>query len=418
MNWFSKLFKGEERSLENPNIPLSRFSEYFNFPAASETGITVTTAKALEVPAIWCAVNFLSDTIATLPLKLFERTDTGSVPVSGSDLYSILHDAPNPELTSFKWRKQMMTTTLTEGRSYSFIERSPAGFVLNIWPLDPANVTVKQEMGRTTYEVRQGSGGMVVFNADEIIDLPFILDSNGLDYYSPVYKLRNAIGLSIALEAYASKFFQSGGVPPLQLVGPFSSPASAERASFDVQEAVKAVRAKGGNVLPLPTGHELKPIGMDPSEGQMTEARRFQIEEVARIYGLPPVFIQDLSRATFNNVEQQALGLVKHTLSSWISVWEQELNLKLFGRGNRGQYVKFSVDGLLRGDFSTRMAGYATAITNGIRTPDEVRALEDLPPMGDNAEKLWIQGAMTPIDLPLVEGATIPLDSQGEGNDN
>ena len=384
--------KEERASLENPNTTLSAF--FAGMP--SETGVVVTHENALSVPAVWAAVNFLSDTIASLPLKVYEKDGENTVPLSNDPVYNILHDAPNDEMTSFKWRKVMMTTVLTRGRSFSFIERSPAGIILNIWPLDPDRVTLEHRMGRTTYKYRDSDAREVIFDSSEIIDLPFMLDSDGLNFYNPVERLKNTIGLAIALETYASKFFSSGGVPPLQLVGPFNSPATAERAAFDIGAAIKGVRSKGGNVLPMPTGHELKPIGTDPTEGQMTEARRFQVEEVARIYGIPPVFLQDLSRATFNNVEAQALGLVKHTLGQWIQLWEQELNLKIFGRGNNTQFAKFSLDGLLRGDFSTRMAGYATSISHGIRTPNEVRELENLPSL-EGGDDLMIQGATIKI---------------------
>lgn len=163
----------------------------------------------------------------------------------------------------------------------------------------------------------------------------------------------------------------------------------------------------------MPVGHELKAIGYKPEESQLTDARRFQIEEIARIYGLPPVFLQDLTRSTFSNTEQQGLHLVKHTLSSWLAAWESELNLKLFGR-QRSQFAKFNVDGLLRGDFATRMNGYATAVQNAIRTPDEIRALEDLPPKGDTADELHIQGATVPLGQQSTPQAA-PAD---EGSDD
>jgi HK97 family phage portal protein len=147
--------------------------------------------------------------------------------------------------------------------------------------------------------------------------------------------------------------------------------------------------------MALPVGHELKSIGFSPEQMQLIELQRFCIEQIARIYSLPPVFLQDLSTGTFSNVEQQDLHFVKHTLRRWIEQTEQEMTLKLFGRTS-DLHIRFNLDSLLRGDLLTRMQGYSTAIQNGIRTPNEVRDLEELEPM-PNGDDLLIQGATVPM---------------------
>ena len=168
----------------------------------------------------------------------------------------------------------------------------------------------------------------------------------------------------------------------------------------------------------MPSGHELKPVGIDPQKSQMVEARRMQIEEIARVFDLPPVFLQDLTHGTFSNTEQQDLHFVKHTLTQWLEAWEQELNLKLFSARNRTKFVEFNVDGLLRGDFKTRMDGYAIAIQNAINTPDEVRAMENWPKKGDDADKLHIQGATVPLGSQNVPGAAAPAVAPANDNTN
>jgi HK97 family phage portal protein len=150
--------------------------------------------------------------------------------------------------------------------------------------------------------------------------------------------------------------------------------------------------------MALPAGHEMKSIGFNPEQMQLLELQRFSIEQIARIYSLPPVFLQDLTHGTFSNTEQQDLHFVKHTLKRWIEQTEQEMNLKLFPRGS-DLYVEFNVDGLLRGDFGTRMAAHATSIQNGIRTPNEVRTIENMP---DRPEG----------DVLLIQGATVPMGTQ------
>lgn len=382
-------------SLENPQVPLSDVNAWRQLLGEwnSVAGVTVTNETALEVAALWCAVNFIAGSFASLPLQLFVETEDGRDTAKKDPLYALLHDAPNPEWTSFAWRKYSMINVLAGGgRSYTFIEKNKAGRVINLWPLDPTKMTVKRNGGRKTYEY-DDAGRKLTYRADEIIDVAFMLKPDGVSHVDPISKLKGTIGLTIALEQYAQKFFANGGVPPLALYGPVGSPAAASRASADVTQAIKDANAERRNVLIMPTGHELKPVGVDPQKSQMEEARRFQIEEIARIYSLPPVFLQDLTHGTFSNTEQQDLSYVKHCLTQWLEAWEQELNLKLFTPRNKTKFVEFNVDGLLRGDFKTRMEGYAKGIQNAILTPDEARAAENRPSKGGAADKLQIQGA-------------------------
>ncbi|WP_354316599.1 phage portal protein [Sinorhizobium fredii] len=361
-------------------------------------GVVVTHETALEVPAVWCAVNFIANTIASLPLQVFKKSGEGRDTVESDPLYGILHDAPNDELTSFMWRKGMMINVLLRGRGVSFIERNKAGRVMNIWPLDTDKLTIERKSGRKLYQYDDG-GRKVTYAANEVLDLTFMLKPDGVSHVDPVTKLRGAVGLSLALDEYARKFFANGGVPPLALYGPMPSPAAATRASQDVEKAVRDANAERRNVMIMPAGHELKAVGVDPDKSQMVESRRMQIEEIARIFGLPPVFLQDLTHGTFSNTEQQDLALTKHLISQWVKAWEQELNLKLFSARNRAKFCEFNIDGLLRGEFRTRMEGYAKGIQNAIYTPDEVRAMENWPKHGGEAEKLHIQGATVPLGM-------------------
>ncbi|WP_088346293.1 MULTISPECIES: phage portal protein [Rhodomicrobium] len=394
-------------SLESPSVSLAdaaAWQSLFGAWASSAAGVAVSRDSALGVPAVWAAVNFIASTIATLPLDLYQRTGDDRALAVKDPLYAILHDDVNEEMSSFAWRKLAMQNVLLSGRSCSFIERNVARRIINLWPLDPAKVTVTRREGKTRYLYREGTRERV-YAAAEIIDIPWMLRSDGLSHYEPIERLRNTIGLAIAMEEYAAKFFRGGGVPPLQLVGPMETPGAIARAATDITEALQAARSEGRPILPMPLMHELKAIGFDPEKGQLTDSRRFQLEELARMYQLPPVFLQDLTKGTLANTEQQDLHFVKHTLSQWIKAWEQELNLKLFGPRRRDRFVEFNVDGLLRGDFKTRMEGYAKAIQNAINTPDEIRAMENWAAHGGDAGKLHIQGATVPLGQQLQRGA-------------
>lgn len=389
--------KSEKRSIENPQVPISSHNilAFLGLDSSiSAAGVNVTIDSALGVPAVWDAVNFLSGTLAGLPLHVYRRVGDGRERVNGG-LATLLHDAVNDDMSSFEWRKYKFVQALSEGRGVSFIERSDAGRILNLWPLDPSRLKITRENGRKVYTYTD-DGRTLRYAATEVIDLPFMLKSDGLSHRSPILSNKNAIGLGIALEQYASKFFQNGGIPPLALKGPFASQEGVQRAIANVTEALKKASEEKRNVLVLPPDHELIPLGVDPQKSLLVEAQRFIIEQVARIYQLPPTFLQDLTHGTFSNTEQQDLHFVKHTLKRWVEQFEQELNLKLFGRTNQRQYVEMNVDGLLRGDFKTRMDGTATAVQNGLLTPNEARAMDNRPAK-PNGDDLMIQGATVPL---------------------
>lgn len=384
-------------SIENPNIPISAESiiEALVIGGISATGIKVNLENALSVPAVWAAINFISGTLASLPLHLYKRTDDGSEKVS-DELSVLLHDAVNDQCTSFEWRKYSYERTLSGGRSITHIERSSSGKVLALWPLDPSKITVKRQSGKKKYIYKPSKGTPETYDAADVIDIPFMLKADGITALSPILTNKDTIGLGIAATNYGSKFFNKGGVPPFVLVGNFQSGGALKRASDDMEEAVMKASREGRSAVAVPAGHEIKPIGADPEKSQLVELKRFVVEEVARIYSLPPNFLQDLTRATFTNVEQQDLHLVKHTLKRWAEQTEQELNLKLFGFGKREYFVKYNLDGIQRGDLKARMESYAQGIQNGVLKPNEARELENRPsdPAGN---QLMIQGATVPL---------------------
>lgn len=397
MGLLDRFKRSEKRNLENPKIPVSskdlvKFFGLDNF--ASKSGVLVNNDTALGVPAIWAAVNFISGTLAGLPLHVYRKTDNGRERVN-SGFAATLNSAVNDDLTSFNWRKYLFQEALTGGRSITYIQRTRRGLPVDLYPLDPNGVTVEMGSNANGFPVKKYKFNNKVYDATDIIDIAFMVKSNQLDTRGPIATNKDAIGMAIAASNYGSKAFQAGGIPPAVLQGPFTSGSAASRASEDVAAATQKLADEGRPVLALPMGHELKTVGFSPEQMQLLELQRFTIEQIARIYSLPPIFLQDLTRSTFTNSEQQDLHFVKHTLKRWIEQFEQEMNLKLFGR-RANQYVEMNVDGLLRGDFKTRMEAHATSVQNGIRTPNEVRDLENLTAR-DEGDNLMIQGATVPI---------------------
>jgi len=372
----------------------------------------VTIESALTVPAVWAAVSFLSRTLAALPLHAFRNVDDKPERIKGG-LETLIHEAPNPEWTSFKLRQHFWQQVFTGGRGLLYIERSGSNIV-GLWPIDPTKAQFKRTAtGVTTYKV-----GDKTFSASEIIDVPFMLKADGLCHYGPITQGAATIQLALAMNDYGSTFFAGGGVPPLALVGPLPTGAEAmKRALADVQRAIDEARASGKPIVNIPPGYELKPIGIDPDKGQMTDGQRFVVEQIARLFNLPPVFLQDLTRATFTNSEQQDLHLVKHLVGQWAQAFEEECNLKLFGQRNGGRYVEHNLDGLLRGDFKTRADAVASLVNCGVYEPNTGRKYMGQEPSSDPAaDKLYMQGATVPLGKQPNAGTPPPEDGGQDEN--
>lgn len=358
----------------------------------------VSMEEALGVPAIWAAVNFISGTIAGLPLHVYDKTPTGKKRVKPSrvnPVVALLHDSVNDGLSSFQWRFDMFSTgVLTEGRFVTYIERDERGQPVNLFPLPGATVKLLAN-GRKQYSHKAG-GKTVAYDEADVLDVTFMLKSDLVTHRSPLRQCAVAIGKAVNANEFGSKLFKNGGLPAFALTGPFQSGKAAERAGVDIANAAKEAARKGSTVLAIPGGHDLKQLGSDPDKMQLVAAQAFAVTEIARIYSLPPTFLQDLERATFSNSEQQDLHLVKHTMKRWLEQLEAEMNLKFFGRGSN-RIVEFNLDGLLRGDYKTRMEGNSTAIQTGQLTPNEARAMDNREPL-DGGDKLYIQGATVPLD--------------------
>lgn len=406
--------KEERASPEDPRVPISSeaFLSFFGVQSGNLPAVTIDTA--LTVPAVAAAVAFLSGSMANLPLHAFRVKSDNSERISGG-IASILNEAPNDEWTSFGWRRYFWQQVFTGGRGLSWVERV-GGNVVGIWPMDPGNTQVKRVNGRKLYE----TGGKT-YPAADVIDIPFMLRRDQLGVYSPVMMGAKAIQLALAMNDYASGFFAGGGVPPLALVGPMpAGPDAVKRAQGDIKRAIDAAKSNNEPVFPIPAGYELKPVGFDPAKGQMTEARQFQVVEIARVYNLPPVFLQDLTHGTFSNTEQQDLHLVKHLIAQWAKAFEEELNLKIFGRKSKSRYAEHNLDALMRGDFKSRIEALAKGVQTSLYTPDEARALDNRPKVkgGDVA---YMQGATVPLGTtptPTTTPTTTPAEPGDNGDDN
>jgi HK97 family phage portal protein len=416
-------------SLENPSVSLTdprAFELIFGAEGRSFSGEQVNEATALGVPAVRCAVNTIAGALSSIPLQLFRKANHGPVKSDRDPLYRILHDVVNEDMmTSFAWRKWMFTRLLLGGRAFTFIERNTAsGKVTNLWPLDPTKVTVRKDGFKRIYEFEPATGPKVIYQSNEIIDLALELGSDGFTHISPIYSARNAIGVAIAACRYQSITFENGGVPSLVMTGPIASPAGAVRAGSDISEGLRRQSREKRNVMFLPPGFDIKPVGFDPEKTQLLEAQKFAVIEIARVYNIPPTLLHDLTNGTYSNTEQGSLAFVKNTLMPIAEMFEQEINTKLFlSVNNRNNFAELNMEGLLRGDFPSRMKGYQSAIYSGVLTMNEARAMENRPDL-PGGDELFVQSGTMPIqslpaynpaagDVPITPS---PLADPGEGD--
>lgn len=404
MGWRDTIFGGafatpEKRAAPEGSITQSAaIGDWMRFFGLDDANLPhVTIDSALQVPAVADAVGFLSSALAALPMHLFKDARAGAEKID-TGLGMMLRDAVNPELSSYDWREWHWTQVFTGGRALTYIERKGNGEPVSLWPMDPAYSSVERKNGRKQYRF----GSKEVYDAADVIDLCWMPKSDLLGHYGPVNRGAKAISLALAMQDYSSKLFAKGGLPPLGLRGAMpTGPAATQRMLEDVKAAIDKAAEMQLPIAAMPSGYELQPLGFDPQKGQLVEGKKFIITEIARLYRLPPVFLQDLEHGTFSNTEQQDLHLVKHTLTQWCVKFEQQLNLKLFGPRTAKRYVKHNIDGLLRGDFRTRMEGYARGVQSGVLMPSEARTKEDLP---------FVPGS----NQLMVQGATVPLDQAGD----
>lgn len=407
--------RAEQRSgsIENPTVPVSQTTEFMTFFGMDSVKLPhVSIDSALTVPAVLAAVAFLSRTMATLPLHAYRDTKDGAERLTGRTATTI-HDAPNDQMGAFKFRQHFWQNVFTGGRGLAWIERN-GSVVEALWLFDPRKVAIKRRGLELVYISDKKE-----YPAADVIDVPFMLKEDQTSHWGPIRLAAKAIQLALAMNDYGSTFFAGGGIPPLAMTGPAVAGNQVKRVMADLWSTIKAARDSGKPIFPMAPGYELKPIGIDPEKGQMTEARLYQVQEIARVYQLPPAFLQDLSRGTFSNVEQQDLHLVKHLISQWAKAYEDELNLKLFGRGRTARYVEHNLDGLQRGAFKGRIEGIARAIQTAQMTPNEARALENRPKhKNPAADELLVQGATVVLGTQPLEPTQPEKDEYGDGNDD
>jgi HK97 family phage portal protein len=403
MSVFGKLFKARDK----PQDTLNGSGYSFMF-GRTVSGQSVNERSAMQMSAVYACVRILAESVASLPLHFYQYNDTGGKEKAvNHPLYWLLHDEPNPEMSSFSFRETLMTHLLLWGNAYAQIVRNGRGEVIALYPLMPDRMVVDRDArGRIYYEYTRsdsdantlGKKSSVILSPEDVFHIPG-LGFDGLVGYSPIAMAKQAIGMGLACDEYGAAFYQNGAQPGGVLEHP-----NVVKDPKRVRESWNAIYQGSRNahrIAVLEEGMTYKPISISPEQAQFLETRKFQIDEIARIFRVPPHMIGDLEKSSFSNIEQQSLEFVKYTLAPWISRWEQAIQRSLLLMSERTRYfARFNVEGLLRGDYQSRMNGYAVARQNGWMSANDIRELEslDLIPAEQGGDLYLINGNMTKLE--------------------
>jgi len=352
----------------------------FNAFGASKTnsGVNVTPSNALEVSAVWSAVRLISGTIASLPFDVFQRTSNGKTEARSHPLYTLLHDTWNPVagISSFVGRELLAVHLLVWGNAFFEIERNRAGQVIALWPIHPTAVSVtRDEAGRKLFRVRV-DGEEIVLRGDSILHVPG-MGTDGVAGLIPMLVQREAIGLSKAATEYSARFFSNSSVPPgiLRVNAPLRQEQEAK-----LRKAWETASSGLSNAhrIAVLSGVEFQSMGMSARDSQLIEARKLSVTDVARIFNLPPHLLGDTGAISYASVEQSMLAYVMHCIQPLCRRIESEMNMALMPPG---MFCQLDLRGLMRGDNASRAAFYVAMVNNGLMPPNEIRSLEDLPPL-------------------------------------
>lgn len=404
MGLINKLFKSRDHPKIDNRTVGSSCSFYMG---GSSAGKNVNERSAMQMTAVYSCVRILAEAVAGLPLHLYRyKEDGGKERAIDNNLYHLLHDEPNKEMSSFIFRETLMTHLLLWGNAYAQIIRNGKGEVVALYPLMPNKMQVdRDENGELYYiytrssdEAKTMEGVTVYLTPRDVLHIPG-LGFDGLVGYSPIAMAKNAIGLAIATEEYGAKFFANGAAPSgvLEHPGTIKDP-SRLRENWN---STFGGSANSGKVAVLEEGMKYTPISISPEQAQFLETRKFQIDEIARIFRVPPHMVGDLEKSSFSNIEQQSLEFVKYTSDPWVIRWEQSLSRALLNEDEKRKYFfKFNLEGLLRGDYESRMSGYAVARQNGWMSANDIRELENMDkiPAEDGGDLYLINGNMLPLN--------------------
>lgn len=402
---FNRVFR---RARDEPAGPGTRNAvsdaDTFYF-GGTPSGEFVTPKSSLQLSTVYACVRVISESIAMLPLNLMVRTELGTEK-SDSRLNYLVSSEPNAEMTSFIWRETMLTHMLLWGNSYSLIIRDQRGAIESLYPLLPDDghmVVDRDEYGKLYYQYST-SNKTEILRPYEVLHIP-ALGFDGIMGYSPIALQRNAMGLYQAAEKYGSSFFRNSAMPGGVLEHPGVVKDLARLR--EMWQSSYGGENRGKTAI-LEEGMKFQAITVPNTDAQFLETRKFQVNEICRIFRVPPHMVCDLEHATFSNIEHQSIDFAVHTITPWVVRIEQALNRALISEREKGkQFFKFRINALTRGSYKERMDGYAVARQNGWMSANDIRDLEDMNrvPDSEGGNAYLVNGNMIPITTAMQNAA-------------
>lgn len=391
------------RAVPPPPRPLT-WESFFGESSTLLAGVSIDESNALNYSPIWCGVTTLSRDIAKLPLEFYRNTKNGGKEkFKEHRLYRILHDEPNPEMTSYKFRETMQALCLLYGNAYAEIVRDALGRPAGMYPLVPTRVCpMRTEAGRLFYRVTNYSGGVTDVAAANMIHLSS-LSTDGVLGHGIVMHARESIGLGVATEKFGASFFGNGttfgGV--VEVPGTLKG-KDGEETKESVRKLIESVHAgveRAHKILVLGAGSKFTERGTKPNEAQFIETRKFQISETARWLAMPPHKLGDLENAHFTNIEEENIAYHVGTVSGWLEMWEQELSRKLISPLEyHQQTIEHNTDGALRGDSTKRGDFYAKMHAIGVFSINDILRKENMNPIGPEGDAHLVPLNMIPAE--------------------
>lgn len=345
------------------------------------SGNKVDENSSLTNPTVWTCVRVISEAYASMPQHVYRRTAGGGKEIARNHyLYPVLHDQANPELTAFNYRELAQAHLCTWGNHYSLIEWDQAQRVKALYPLPPDRIKVKREnaTSRRTYAYRQNNGTWAPVAEEFVFHVPG-LGYDGIQGYSPIAMQRQTIGAANAVAEFGARFFGNGVRSSGFLKLPTTLTKEAgERLIASFSEKYSGLTNAHRTIL-LEGGLDFVPNSVPPEDAQFLETKKHSRSEIAGMFRVPPHMVGDLDKATFSNIEQQALEFVTFTMVPWLARWEAAIESALLtAQGRAAYFVESDANGLMRGDAASRAAFYGLGINAGWLKPNEARMKENL----------------------------------------
>lgn len=391
-------------SLENPAVPLT--VEAADSDGIFQSDVLVNPKTAMKLAAVYSCIYVISSNVAQMPLHVMRRTGKKVEAARDHPVFYLVHDEPNDWQTSYKWRELKQRQILGWGNGYTQVKRSRRGEVEQLVACMPWETTLINTGGRYTYGVYNDAGNFAV-SPDDMIHIRALGNDQKMGL-SPILQHAETIGMGMSGQKYTSSFF-NGNARPAGIISVKNelNDNSWERLKKQWQKATAALRQQENKTMLLPAQLDYKALTVSPVDAQIIDMMKLNRSMIAGIFNVPSHMINDLDKATFSNISEQAIQFVRYTMMPWVMNWEQELNRRLFTRSERqaGYYVRFNLAGLLRGTPKERAQFYHYAITDGWMSRNETRAFEDMNPVDGLDEMLVsVNAANTTGQKSLNEG--------------